>query len=304
MNGVARYWHAEFWLEILATLVLISTCLWPYFGEVSFGPAAGLVVLLGLFALIHGCPKEQWLAYTWITVFGLLVCITLLSLFLTIGDDPPENIKRGFYIAQSGFLNAAVAFVVYLSLSRSKFDDVEAAKTLQLAQYQASYHSLLDADEASIKGMDTTPYGYSPAADEKCYAAGRGVRFGSFEGWNKEASTEIGAQLKAAIAGASIKLGEKTQHIVQTYVEQQPGVLLIFDTRLLFFNLQTNLAIPAADIERVLWLDWYLIVVAKGQDKALAFRVPEPMPPWVYAAAVIRAKNKVLGLNAKPFDDG
>jgi hypothetical protein len=41
MNGVGgNRWHGGFWLEILSTLTLISTCLWPYLGDVHFGPAA------------------------------------------------------------------------------------------------------------------------------------------------------------------------------------------------------------------------------------------------------------------------
>lgn len=47
-----------------------------------------------------------------------------------------------------------------------------------------------------------------------------------------------------------------------------------------------------------------VIVVAKGHEKSLEFRVPEPVPPWVYAAAVMRAKNRAQGLKGIEFDDG
>lgn len=286
----------------MATLSLIVAWGLPFVVDVQIGALVALLIFPAIYAFGVGLPRAPLFAYSWVAILVGSICALIASFVLFLVTDlPPGNFALAFHFERRGSLDVFIMLIVILSMKRAQSDGDEENKKEDLARYREAYNLFMDGDESSISGMDPASVGYPATTEEMCYFARPEVALGSFEEWNHEVSREIEGKLKLGVMDAGGKFGEKNSRVERTFVQQQPGVMLIFTNRVVFLSQQTTLTISARDISSILWSGWDLILTVKNEEKPLVFRVPPPVPPWVLGAAVTRAVRRNVAAPPPPL---
>jgi hypothetical protein len=179
------------------------------------------------------------MCYAWFSLMIVLGLTAVISLVTTF-DSYPVGLWAPLYFDRSGLLYVVTAGVIFVCLQRYRFDVDQNSQERQNAEYQSLYQLFLQGEETSLPSLDTAKYGYPPMTPRRCYMGRVQVVPGFFQSWDSEISKEIGGEFKFGPAATTAKWSEKAKRVMESFVEQAPGTLLIFEDGLVFFICAKN----------------------------------------------------------------